>query len=125
MKTDLLTVMMAVTDERLSDINVEFSDESAACVIMASAGYPSSYEKGFEIDIPSEIEDYVYVAGAALKDGKLVTSGGRVLGVTAVAKTLDKAIEKAYERVSLVSFENAFSRSDIGQKALKALMEEK
>ena len=125
MKTDLLTVMMAVTDERLSDINVEFSDESAACVIMASAGYPSSYEKGFEINIPSEIEDYVYVAGAALKDGKLVTSGGRVLGVTAVAKTLDKAIEKAYERVSLVSFENAFSRSDIGQKALKALMEEK
>ena len=125
MKTDLLTVMMAVTDERLSEIDVEFSDESAACVIMASAGYPSSYEKGFEINIPGEIEDYVYVAGAGLKDGKLVTSGGRVLGVTAVAKTLDKAIEKAYERVSLVSFENAFSRSDIGQKALKALMEEK
>lgn len=123
LKSDLLTVMKAVTEENLENTEVKFSDESACCVIMASDGYPVSYEKGFEIDIPDGVKSGVYVAGAKLKDGKLVTDGGRVLGVTAVAKTLEKAIEKAYENVSEISFENAYYRRDIGKKALEALGE--
>ncbi|MBE6543166.1 MAG: phosphoribosylamine--glycine ligase [Ruminococcaceae bacterium] len=118
LKTDLLDVMMAVTEGRLSEIKVEFEKESACCVIMASKGYPLSYQKGYEINIPEEINDKVYVAGAALKDGKLLTSGGRVLGVTAIAPTLEEAIEKSYGFVSEISFENAFYRKDIGKKAL-------
>lgn len=120
LKTDLLTVMQATTEGRLSDIAVEFSDESACCVIMASKGYPEKYDKGFEIQIPQEIRPNVYVAGAALSGEKLVTSGGRVLGVTAVAKTLDAAIQCSYEKVKEITFDNAYYRNDIGQKALKA-----
>ena len=120
LKTDLLTVMQAVTEERLSEINVEFSDEFACCVIMASDGYPEAYAKGFEITVPEELKDNVYVAGAALKDGKLVTSGGRVLGAVKTAKTLKDAVEGAYELVDKIHFENAFYRHDIGARALKA-----
>ncbi len=120
LKSDLLTVMQAVTNGTLSECNVEFYDKNAACVIMASAGYPVSYGKGFEISIPDEVSDSVYVAGAALKDGKLVTSGGRVLGVTATAQTLADAIKSAYSKVEKISFENAFYRRDIGARALKA-----
>lgn len=123
LKSDLLTVMKAVTDGNLENTEVKFSDESACCVIMASDGYPVSYEKGFEIDIPDGVKSGVYVAGAKIKEGKLVTDGGRVLGVTAVAETLEKAIEKAYENVSEISFKNAYYRRDIGQKALKAVRE--
>ncbi len=118
LKTDLLTVMQAVTEERLSEINVEFSTDSACCVIMASKGYPEAYDKGFEIKIPKELKDSVYVAGAALKDNKLVTSGGRVLGVTGVAKNLKEAISSAYGKVKDISFENAYYRNDIGARAL-------
>ena len=120
LETDLLTVMQAVTDERLSEIDVKFSDKHACCVIMASEGYPVKYEKGFELTIPEEIADHVYVAGAAIKEGRLVTNGGRVLGCTAVAESLPQAIEDAYKLVDRVHFDNAFFRHDIGQRALKA-----
>ena len=109
-----------MTDEKLADCEVCFSNKAAACVIMASDGYPVHYEKGYPINIPESVSDSVYSAGTALKDGQLVTSGGRVLGVTAVADDLKNALEKAYERVSKISFENAYYRKDIGQKALKA-----
>ena len=124
LESDLLTVMQAVTNETLADVEVKFaSDKSACCVIMASAGYPQSYEKGYEITIPAEVADGVYVAGAAIKDGKLVNSGGRVLGVTSVADTLQDAITAAYGKVDMIHFDNAFCRRDIGQRALKALKE--
>ena len=118
LKSDLLDIMMATTDGTLSETAVEFESGAAACVVMASGGYPASYPKGFEIDIPEDIAEHVYVAGAALKDGKLVTSGGRVLGVTAKADTLENALSAAYERVSQISFEGAFYRKDIGKRAL-------
>lgn len=124
LKTDLLTVMQAVTTEKLDEVCVEFEDANACCVIMASNGYPSHYDKGFEISIPTEIESKVFIAGAAKKDGRLVTSGGRVLGVTEIAPTLQEAINKSYEDVSKISFANAYYRKDIGRRALDA-MEEK
>ncbi len=120
LESDLLTVMQAVTEGRLSSCPVKFSDKNACCVIMASAGYPEKYEKGFVITIPKELTDKVYVAGAAEKDGKLVTAGGRVLGVTAVADTLEEAVRDAYSYVNAISFENAFWRQDIGKRALAA-----
>ena len=121
LESDLLTVMQAVTEERLSEVEVKFAaDRAAACVIMASKGYPAHYEKGFEITIPADVADSVYVAGAVIKDGKTVTSGGRVLGVTAVADTLKEALTAAYGKVEKVHFDNAYYRRDIGQKALKA-----
>lgn len=120
LKTDLLSVMQAVTDETLDKIKVEFYDKYAACVVMASNGYPQKYDKGYEITIDSSVEDSVFVAGAEIKDGKLVTNGGRVLGVTALGDTLKGAIDNAYKKVNYVNFENAFYRHDIGQKALKA-----
>ena len=123
LKTDLLTCMMAVTDERLDEINVEFKNESACCVIMASMGYPSSYEKGFEITIPDSIIENVYVAGASIKDNVLVTSGGRVLGCTATARSLKQAISDAYAMVNQIEFDNAYFRNDIGARALKANLE--
>ena len=121
LKTDLYTVMRACRDGNLNEVKVEFADESACCVIMASDGYPKSYAKGFEITLPEKEENRdIYVAGAALKDGKLVTSGGRVLGVTATAETLEKAISDAYSYVEKTHFENAYYRHDIGARALKA-----
>ncbi len=113
--------MQAVTNECLSDIEVSFSNKSACCVIAASEGYPKSYDKGLELTIPSDIADKVYVAGAKLSDGKLVTNGGRVLGCTAVADTLKDAIEGAYRIVDRVEFANKYYRHDIGARALKAL----
>ena len=123
LKSDLLTVMRATTDGTLAETPVEFSDKNACCVVMASKGYPVAYEKGYEIDIPDEIRDSVYVAGAAEKNGKLVTSGGRVLGVTAVEDTLREAIASAYKKAEKIHFENAFYRHDIGAKALAATEE--
>ncbi|MBP5177683.1 MAG: phosphoribosylamine--glycine ligase, partial [Clostridia bacterium] len=120
LKTDLFKIMRAVTDERLSEVDVEFTTDSAACVVMASKGYPESYEKGYEITVPDEILNKVFFAGAALKNGTLVTSGGRVLGVTEVAPTLCEAIDRAYESVQKISFDNAYYRKDIGKSALKA-----
>ena len=119
LESDLLTVMRAVTDETLADCEVKFSDKSACCVIIASEGYPVKYEKGYEITIPEEVEDNVYVAGAKLENGKLLTNGGRVLGVTKIADTLEQAIALSYNAVEKVCFDNAYYRHDIGQKALK------
>lgn len=123
LESDLLAVMKATTDGTLSETDVKFKDADACCVIMASDGYPVSYKKGYEITIPEEIFDSVYVAGATQKDGKLYTSGGRVLGVTSVASTLKEAIDSSYKKVKEISFENAYYRHDIGQRALKATEE--
>ena len=123
LKSDLFTIMQAVTNGTLAETEVEFYDEHACCVIMASAGYPESYEKGFEITIAPEVEDKVFIAGAKLSDGKLLTSGGRVLGCTARAESLEKAVSDAYKLVEKVSFDNAFYRHDIGARALRAQKE--
>ena len=120
LESDLLTVMQATTNETLDKCEVKFSNGSACCVIMASKGYPSSYEKGYEITIPESVLPNVYVAGASIKDSKLVTNGGRVLGVTKTADTLENAISGAYELVKAIKFDNAFYRSDIGKRALMA-----
>ena len=124
LESDLFTVMRAVTEGRLGETEVKFSDRAACCVILASAGYPGAYDKGFPLEIPAEILPQVYVAGAALKDGQLVTAGGRVAGCTAVADTLPQAIDEAYALAGRVRFENAFCRRDIGRRALQALREE-
>ncbi len=121
LESDLLEIMEAVTDGRLADCPVTFSKKHAACVIMASKGYPVSYEKGYEITIPEELADSVYVAGAARKDGHLVTHGGRVLGVTAIGDSLAEAIDRAYAQVEKIHFDNAYYRRDIGARALKAV----
>ncbi len=120
LKSDLLTIMMATTNGTLDKTEVEFKDECACCVVMASKGYPVSYQKGFKMDIPQAIADNVYVAGAKLEGESLVTNGGRVLGATATAPTLKAAIDGAYKLVKQISFDGAFYRSDIGAKALKA-----
>jgi phosphoribosylamine--glycine ligase len=120
LKSDLFTIMKATTDGTLADTPVVFEEKSAACVIMASEGYPVSYEKGYEITIPDSIAPCVFVAGAKKEGGKLLTSGGRVLGVTAIADTLQEAIDSSYKMVEQIRFDNAFYRHDIGQKALKA-----
>ena len=123
LKTDLFEIMQAVAEERLNEIDVEFLNKSACCVIMASKGYPSKYEKGFEITFKTSRKN-VFVAGAKLEDGKLKTNGGRVLGVTCIAKTLKKAIIKAYKKTNKIHFANAYCRKDIGKRALKAYGEE-
>ncbi len=124
LKTDLLTVMQAVHDETLSDLNVEFSSDSAACVILASGGYPQAYKKGCVMNFGNaeNLPDItVYHAGTALKDDELVTAGGRVLGVTATGEDLPAALKKAYAAVSEITFDGAFCRKDIGARALQAL----
>ena len=118
--SDLFTIMQAVTNGTLDKTEVKFKNENAACVVMASEGYPQKYESGFELKIDDSVKDSVYVAGAKKENGRLLTAGGRVLGVTATADTLEKAINKAYEKVGKVDFENAFYRKDIGARALKA-----
>ena len=120
LESDLFTVMKAVSEERLSECEVKFSDKCAACVIMASEGYPLSYQKGFEITVPEDVAERVFFAGAAIKDGKLVTSGGRVLGVSCVADTLKAALDGAYADVGKITFDNAVWRRDIGARALAA-----
>ncbi len=119
LESDLLTVMTATTNGTLSETEVKFSDKHACCVIMASAGYPVKYEKGFPLEIPDEVRDHVIVAGAKLDDGVLKTNGGRVLGCVATADTLKEAIGTAYGIVSKVHFGNAFFRHDIGARALQ------
>ncbi|MBP3333323.1 MAG: phosphoribosylamine--glycine ligase [Clostridia bacterium] len=120
LESDLLEIMMAVAEERLAEVEVKFSDKHACCVIMASEGYPTSYEKGFEISVDDDFGAELFIAGAKLENGKLLTSGGRVLGVTAIGDTLYDAIQKSYENVDKVHFGNAFFRKDIGLRALKA-----
>lgn len=121
LESDLLTIMRACTDGTLAQTEVKFADKNACCVILASQGYPTGYKKGFEITMTPEAAAHTYVAGAKLENGKLLTSGGRVTGTTAVADTLEEAIREAYRICDGVHFENAYRRSDIGQRALQAL----
>ena len=121
LESDLLDIMMATRNGTLEETPVVFKDGHACCVIMASKGYPESYEKGFEITVPEELKASVYMAGAALKDGKVVTAGGRVLGATAVAGSLPDAIKGAYSMVEQIGFENAYYRHDIGKRALEGV----
>ena len=124
LKSDLLTVMQATTKGTLKDTKVEFSNKSACCVILASQGYPQKYQTGYEMTIEPEALPHAYVAGAKLDgEGRLLTGGGRVIGLTAVEDTLPRAIEEAYRLAGMVHFENAYCRRDIGQRALKAFQE--
>lgn len=119
LKTDLLTIMKAVREGTLSEVEVEFSSGSACCVVMASGGYPQEYEKGKEITFSDTKDAIIYHAGTRLENGKILTNGGRVLGITATADTLPEAIKKAYEAVKGVRFEGAHYRRDIGARALQ------
>lgn len=121
LESDLLTVMQACENGTLSECEVKFSKGYACCVIAASKGYPEKYEKGFEISVAEDIDAQVYVAGASLEDGKLLTNGGRVLGVTAMGASLADAVDKAYKELDKVSFDNKYFRRDIGAKALRVL----
>lgn len=119
LKTDLVDIINAVIDGTLSQLEIEWTNEATACVVMASGGYPQAYKKGLEItglDEDGQVEGAtVYHAGTSYKDGKFYTNGGRVLGVTASGETLDKALEKAYSAVKKISFEGAHYRTDIGK----------
>ena len=122
LKTDLLTVMQAVENGTLDQVDVEFSNESACCVILASKGYPVAYQSGYELILPEcSGSEIIFVAGAEKKDGKLLSKGGRVIGATAVADTLENAVKNAYDLAGRIGFENGFYRRDIGARALKAL----
>ena len=123
LKTDIVFIVEAIVNESLSDLDVEWSDVACACVIMASGGYPKSYPKGIEITGLSngQLDGVtVYHAGTKLQDNKLVTSGGRVLGVTALGDTLENALKKSYDAVEKIHFEGAHYRRDIGKRALEA-----
>ena len=123
LESDLLTVMQATTNGTLAETEVKFSSGAAACVIMASGGYPEAYAKGKEITIPAALSQNVIVAGAKLDGERLLTNGGRVLGVIGTADTLKGALDKAYENVSHINFEGAYYRRDIGARALAAMEE--
>ena len=119
LKTDLVDIIEAVIDERLSQLTIEWSEEATACVVMASGGYPLAYKKGLEItglDENGQLEGVeIFHAGTKLENGKFYTNGGRVLGVTASGRTLDEALDKAYAAVGRISFEGAHYRKDIGR----------
>ena len=121
LESDLLTIMRACTNGTLAETEVKFADKHACCVILASKGYPEHYQKGFPLTMTEEAAAHTYVAGAKLDRDTLVTSGGRVTGTTAVADSLEEAIREAYRISDGVHFENAYRRSDIGQRALQAL----
>ena len=123
LKTDIVDIFEAIDNETLSDLDVEWSDDACACVIMASGGYPKSYPKGIEITGLSngQLDGVtVYHAGTKIQDNKLVTSGGRVLGVTALGDTLENALKKSYDAVEKIHFEGAHYRHDTGKRALEA-----
>lgn len=120
LESDLLTVMEATAKGTLGETEVKFRNQHACCVVLASQGYPKKYETGFPITIPADLDAQVYVAGAKLEDGVLKTSGGRVLGVTALGDSLQAAIDKAYAQAAQVTFDNAYCRKDIGARALQA-----
>ena len=117
LKTDLYEIFDAIIDARLSDVDIQWTDDACVCVILASGGYPESYKKGVPIAIGKLPEDIVlYHAGTAFKDGKLVTSGGRVIGVTATGKDIEEARKKAYDAIKNIHFDGMFYRHDIGIK---------
>jgi len=124
LKTDIIDIFEAINSGTLAELDIEWADEACACVIAASGGYPKSYPKGIEITgLENGQKDgvIVYHAGTAIKDGKLVTSGGRVLGVTALGSDLQQALDKAYSALDEIHFDNMHFRHDIGKKALAAL----
>lgn len=122
LESSLLEIMLAVAGGTLAETEVKFSQKSACCVILASRGYPTHYEKGFPITLPETgAGERIYVAGAVEKDGRLLTSGGRVLGAAAVAEDLPGAVKAAYALADRIHFDNAFCRRDIGRRALAAL----
>ena len=121
LESDLLTVMQACTNGTLAETEVKFAEQHACCVILASNGYPTSYKKGFEMSFTDEALAATFIAGAKLENGKLVTSGGRVTGTTAISDSLAEAIKEAYRLSDGVKFEGAYRRSDIGQRALLAV----
>ena len=121
LESDLLTVMKACTNGTLAETEVKFADKHACCLVLTSAGYPTAYKKGFEITMTEEAAEHTFVAGAKLENGKLLTSGGRVTGTTAISTSLETAIQEAYRIAKGVQFENSYCRSDIGQRALQAL----
>ena len=121
LESDLLTIMQATTNGTLEETEVKFSHKHACCVVTASQGYPLAYQKGKEMSMTEEAEKATYVAGAKLENGKLLTNGGRVTGTTAVADSLQEAVKEAYRLADGIVFEGAYRRSDIGQRALKAL----
>ena len=121
LESDLLTVMQSCTNGTLAETEVKFADSHACCVITASEGYPEAYKKGFPLVMTEEAAERTFVAGAKMADGILVTNGGRVTGTTAIADSLPEAIKEAYRLADGVKFENAYRRSDIGQRALQAL----
>ena len=121
LESDLLDIMIATAEGRLTEDMVRFSDDNACCVVMASKGYPQKYDTGFPITTDEDFDATLYIAGAKKKeDGTVITGGGRVLGVVTRGKTLQEAVEKAYEQVEKVHFENAYFRKDIGARALAA-----
>ncbi len=121
LESDLLTIMRSCTGGTLAETEVKFADAHACCVITASEGYPEAYKKGFPLVMTEEAAACTYVAGAKMADGVLVTNGGRVTGTTAIAASLPEAIREAYRLADGVKFDNAYRRSDIGQRALQAL----
>ncbi len=121
LESDLLTIMQAVHDERLAEVEVKFSKGAACCVVLASNGYPKAYSSGFEMTLPECGEgEYLFVAGAKKEGDKLLTAGGRVIGAVATADDLAGAIAHAYEVADKVQFENKYCRRDIGRRALAA-----
>ncbi len=122
LESDLLTIMQSTTDGTLADTEVRFNDGCACCVVTASKGYPEAYQKGLPMAFTPEAKAHTFVAGAKIVNGVLLTNGGRVTGTTAVAPTLREAIDEAYRLADGVQFENAYRRSDIGARALKAII---
>lgn len=121
LQSDLLTVMQAVSNGTLAQTEVKFSSDSACCVVVASKGYPIKFEKNVPIYLPEpKPGTQIYVAGAKMDNGQLVSDGGRVIGVTATAPTLQQAVDKAYELTREVGFASAYYRKDIGKRALQA-----
>jgi len=121
LKSDLVEVMNAVIEERLAEVELEWDPRAAVCVVAASGGYPGAYEKGKVItgldELPPDV--LVFHAGTALSDGKLVTSGGRVLGITGFGATIEDAVKRAYSGMEKIHFEGIHYRRDIAHRALK------
>jgi phosphoribosylamine--glycine ligase len=121
LESDLLTIMQATANGTLAETEVKFADRHACCVVVASGGYPQKYGSGYPMTLPETGKDeYIFVAGAKVQDGTLVTAGGRVLGAVAVEDCLADAVAHAYRIADKVEFENAYKRRDIGQRALAA-----
>ena len=121
LESDLLEAMLACTNGTLDKVEIKFRDAAACCVVLASDGYPEKYDSGFPITVNGEVDGHLYYAGAKLRDGMVITAGGRVMGVTAVAEDLPKAVKKAYGEAEKVHFDNLYKRNDIGARALKIL----